>query len=559
MNSLTEKLLNGDFDSNNSENSNRNINNNFEYSNNNQYIEFKNEIQKNNLSDNNLRNIYNYYIYNGYFTILSIQVIKLLSSGFLVFLLIFLTKCINYNKLKKMENTTNINNFISLNQLIKFNNYENFLSIILTIYFLLRVTVVINDFIVYYNIKTFYKKKLEFKDLLNIEWSNISEKIKNLYGNKYNVYNINSRILKKENFLILLSKTNLGNFIFSKLIQINIMECIINNIVKIKRKDIIINNGDIQFLNKKELFNKSLSKILFISLLIFISMPVLIIYIMFFSFLKYGEKFYNEPNKLFYKQLSNNSNNKLRYYNEFKVDFLKRNNVCLKYCKEYLDLFSSNYIKIILKFITFILSSIFIILLCLTIYNENILLKLNITDNRPVIWYLGLFGSIIAILKNVTKENKDKNKNKKELLDKIIQYNKFLDIEEDDKINIKGINKNLKYQLVVLFTECFSVLLVPFYLIYLCNYLENIILFLENNSYYDENIGAIVKQSNFRDLTSNSDKDSLISFAEFRNKYPNWGANIEIYQIGNTSVLNKEKVNNYTLFDDTIESNISII
>ena len=291
-------------------------------------------------------------------------------------------------------------------------------------------------------------------------------------------------------------------------------------------------------------------------------MPLLIIYIMFFSFLKYGEKFYNEPNKLLNKQLSHNSNNKLRYYNELREDFIKRNNISLQYCKDYIDIFSSNYIKIIVKFITFILSSIFIILVCLSLYNENNLLYLNITNNRPVLWYLGIFGSIIAILKNVTKETKRKNSKSDDIYNKIIHYNKLLDINNTfntDKKKLQNINKHLSYQIIVLLKECFSVLLVPFYLLYLCNYIHNIIIFLEENIMYDKLNGITIKQSNFRSLDNNSSKISLISFNEFRHKYPDWGANIEIYQIGDVSIFNNSNKNIYTIFDNTIDSNISII
>ena len=52
---------------------------------------------------------------------------------------------------------------------------------------------------------------------------------------------------------------------------------------------------------------------------------------------------------------------------------------------------------------------------------------------------------------------------------------------------------------------------------------------------------------------------SLISFNEFRNKYPEWGANIEIYQIGDVSIFKNSNKNIYTIFDNTIDSNISII
>ena len=75
-------------------------------------------------------------------------------------------------------------------------------------------------------------------------------------------------------------------------------------------------------------------------------------------------------------------------------------------------------------------------------------------------------------------------------------------------------------------------------------------------------LGLIVRKSNFRLLNENSEKDSLISFDEFRKKYPEWGANIQIYQIGDNSLLDIDKENklkNYSVLDATFDSEISII
>ena len=89
---------------------------------------------------------------------------------------------------------------------------------------------------------------------------------------------------------------------------------------------------------------------------------------------------------------------------------------------------------------------------------------------------------------------------------------------------------------------------------------------LEKNLYYDEVLGFIAKDSHFRILKKDSNNKSLLSFKEFRRKYPDWGANIEIYQLDNISILQKnsdeDKPNhNYpkSIFDNTFNSDISII
>ena len=58
-------------------------------------------------------------------------------------------------------------------------------------------------------------------------------------------------------------------------------------------------------------------------------------------------------------------------------------------------------------FLVFIASSFFMVLLLLSLINEHILFNLNIThDDKPVIWYMGILGSLIAVGKNINAERK---------------------------------------------------------------------------------------------------------------------------------------------------------
>ena len=202
---------------------------------------------------------------------------------------------------------------------------------------------------------------------------------------------------------------------------------------------------------------------------------------------------------------------------------------------------------------------------------------------------MGLLGSIIAVCKTVIKNNsKLKKYEADELYKKIITSNKFIDIDynynDDFESNnelssiyinnyqkMKNIKKYLEYQIVILSKECFSVFLVPFVLIYLCNYIENIVNLVEKLLIHDEIVGLIDKKSHFRLINNKSNKKSLLSFEEFRSKYPLWGSNIELYQVSildkNTNDVvsnydkedNKKKIKNYSIFDHTFDSEISII
>ena len=63
-----------------------------------------------------------------------------------------------------------------------------------------------------------------------------------------------------------------------------------------------------------------------------------------------------------------------------------------KYSRQYLDFYKSRIFNTLVKFWALVLSSIFMVLILLSIVNENILLNLNISDDKHVLWYLGILG-----------------------------------------------------------------------------------------------------------------------------------------------------------------------
>ena len=559
--------------------------------------DFETNISKKNkdIKDSELIKIYNYFNYQGIYNIITIQISNLFSTFFLISIIFFLIKCLDLEAISNIKNEeVDFSDYIKTKNLYN-NGFINILCIILFIfYIILRIFTIIDDTSKYYKIKRFYKEKLNIntKKLISYNWDNIIDSIKIRYGEKYNIYNINSRILKRENLMISIFETNIKKFCFSKLMEWNLSFCIFDTIldhcdnkdnINILNDSILDinkkNKNRIEIIDKTELINKCRNKLLTWALITYLFMPLLSLYIFFFSILKYGEKYYNNPSKIIYRQWTLSAKWNLRYYNELRHNFDERMGISSKYIKNYIDLFKSKVFETIIKLIIFICSSFFIVLLLLSLYNEHILLNLNISNDKPVLWYMGILGSIIAVCKTVIKNNNKLEKYEaEELYQKIIRNNKFIDVNyfdsNDEKNNnykkMNNIKKFISYQIVILLKECFSVFLVPFMLVYLCNYLKNIVNSVENLLIYDDTIGLIDKKSHFRIINNESDKKSIISFEIFRKKYPLWGSNIELYQLsrmeGDNETINnqntseqKRKNKNYSIFDYTFDSEISII
>ena len=75
-------------------------------------------------NDNDLIKIYNYYVYKGYYNIVSIQFVNLITTIFLYLLFIFLVMCIDYQGLIEIKsNEENIGNYVNFGNLLNTNAF----------------------------------------------------------------------------------------------------------------------------------------------------------------------------------------------------------------------------------------------------------------------------------------------------------------------------------------------------------------------------------------------------------------------------------------------------
>lgn len=511
-------------------------------------------------NDIDLIKIYNYFHYRGYYNIVSIQLINLVTTLFLYFLFLVLVLCVDYNGLIDLRTSESyLYDFIHLENLVNSNFFYITCMVLMSIYCLIRIHGIINDILKYKGIREYFKDELNIssKKLTTITWNKITDILQRKYGKEFNSYSINARILRKENIMCDLYRTNLKSFLFSSLMEWNLSYCIFSNIFDDK------NQVTHKLFSNTEKVKKDIRKnMIMISILTFIFMPFLILYVLFYSFLKYGANFYNHPSKIVARQWSLKARWQYRYYNELKHSLDSRLDVASVYAKEYCNLFNSKVLETLTKFLVFIASSFFILFLFLSLLNEHLLFNLNITQDKPIIWYMGILGSVIALGKNINHERKSDGFTESfEKLSCKIRY-----IPEEwkniyDAVKIKNnIIKFYEYQIVTLLKECILVITVPFVLIYFCNYINPLVEFIKNNIEHDLKIGYISKKSNFKDISDSSDIRTLISFKDFRDNYPEWGENIEEFLI-NSEIYGKIKKNDI-LMDERrimIESGISII
>ena len=413
-----------------------------------------------------------------------------------------------------------------------------------------------------YKIRDIYRNNLKIEDgeLQYLNWHQIIDRLI-LKSNdpNLNIYTINSKILKKENLMVFLYKNNLDYLpTSSRFLEWNFIFCFLEPIFN-KNNEILESNLDKEKLRRK--INTRCKIVFFINL---ISLPFIIYIILIYFIIKYGEIFYHNPETTMNKIWSTKGFWKLRYYNELKHEYNKRNHTIKEICKDINTFYSNLEIKeIILRFINFVLGSYFVLLVILSILNEVLLTDGIVFANRTTLWVMTIMGAILTINKkfiNLSSIKKNKYYEQEyDLYEKLIKYVPFINplffkIENRNKLN-KILNKLNFTKIYYLLIELYSICLSPLYIIKLYKNIDNFINLVINNLDNHYILGYLINKSCLTNVNNlSSDPHCYYTYLNFIKNNPNWKENILNFDNLDNSINN----NNYEWTNNLEENSFTM-
>ena len=203
-------------------------------------------------NDDFFKDLYNYYYYGGYFTIITTYITEILSLIFGIAFSIFVFALLEWGKILQCGANNEISDCGDLSLYIKYKTPNIFF--IFTIVFSIIFTIC-KIFIFMYKFKnlryinSFYQKKLKLtsKDLQTMNWAKIITEISKNENINLNINEITNRILRNENYYIALIHKDIldipKNF-YTNQLEINLQYILLSDVKNIssdsiKRKFII--------------------------------------------------------------------------------------------------------------------------------------------------------------------------------------------------------------------------------------------------------------------------------------------------------------------------------
>lgn len=292
---------------------------------------------------------------------------------------------------------------------------------------------------------------------------------------RMDAHDIANRLMRKENYLIALVNKDILDLslpvpflrnrqLFSKVLEWNINLCIM---------DYIFNEqGQIKTLFLRDTHRKALAeglrrRFLVVGFLNIFVAPFLVIYYLTHHFFRYFNEYKKNPSQIGSRQYSPLAEWKFREFNELDHLFQRRANMSYPFASRYIDQFPKDKTVQLAGFVAFVSGAITSVLAVASLVDPELFLGFELTHDRTVLFYLGVFGSVWAVARGLAPEENDVFDPQFALLE-VIRYTHYFPSHWKGRLHSDEVRKEfaMLYQMriVVFLEEVLSFIFTPFIL-----------------------------------------------------------------------------------------------
>ena len=229
---------------------------------------------------------------------------------------------------------------------------------------------------------------------------------------RMDAHDIANRLMRRDNYLIALINKDVLDLtlplpflknrqLFSKTLEWNLNLCIL---------DYVFNEqGQVRPLFLKDTHRRALSeglrrRFLFAGFMNVLCAPFIVIFFMLLYFFRYFNEYQRNPSQIGSRQYTPLAEWKFRGFNELWHLFERRVNMSYPFASRYLDQFPKDKTIQVSKFVAFITGALASVLALASVIDPESFLAFEITRDRTVLFYLGIFGTVWAVARGLVPE-----------------------------------------------------------------------------------------------------------------------------------------------------------
>lgn len=232
---------------------------------------------------------------------------------------------------------------------------------------------------------------------------------------RMDAHDIANRLMRKENYMIALVNKDILDLtlpipffrnrqLFSRTMEWNLNLCVM---------DYVFNEqGHLRTLFLKDTHRRALSDALrrrfaIAGIMNIFVAPFIVVYFTMHYFFRYFNEFKKNPGQIGSRQYTPMAEWKFREFNELWHLFERRTNMSYPFATRYIDQFPKDKTVQAARFVAFISGALASVLALASVIDPELFLGFEITPDRTVLFYLGIFGTVWAFARGLAPEETD--------------------------------------------------------------------------------------------------------------------------------------------------------
>lgn len=383
--------------------------------------------------DRFFREVYDYYLGKGVWSIMLSKVIGLLTLLFVVGFSTFLTSCIDYSSIPTSKTMSQV---LIPQCTLKMSAFSSFLIWLFSLTWIMRLVYGLLDIRRLWQLHDFYLHLLGVPDheMQTITWQEIVSRLMNLREvnpttalnvspesrkfmgmnskQRMDAHDIANRIMRQENYFIALFNKEVLDLtlplpflrsrqLFSKTLEMNIQFCI-NCFVFNKQGQ--LNQLFLKDTHRRELIDTLRARFFWAGVFNVILAPFIVTYTLILFFLSYFSEYHKNPAQLSSRAYTPLAEWRFSEFNELPHLLSRRLNMSIPFASRYLDQFPKDKTVQLARFVAFIAGALAAVLALASLLDPDLFLGFEITHERTVLFYLGVLTTIWAVARAIVPD-----------------------------------------------------------------------------------------------------------------------------------------------------------
>lgn len=292
---------------------------------------------------------------------------------------------------------------------------------------------------------------------------------------RMDAHDIANRLMRRDNYLIALINKDILDLtlpipffrnkqLFSKTLEWNLSLCIL---------DYVFNEqGQVRSLFLRDSHRRALSdglrrRFLFAGFMNVLCAPFIVLFFMLLYFFRYFNEYQRNPSQIGSRQYTPLAEWKFREFNELWHLFQRRTNMSYPFASRYVDQFPKDKTVQFSRFVAFVAGALASVLALASVIDPESFLAFEITPERTVLFYLGVFGTVWAVARGVVPEENHVF-DPEYALSNVAEYTHYLPSHWRERLHSTEVRAEfaMLYQMkvVIFLEEILSIIFTPFIL-----------------------------------------------------------------------------------------------